>query len=431
MTCEIAIMNLNAVALAADSAMTVSKWVNGKQEQRFFKGSNKIFQVSNHQPVGLMVFGNANLQSVPWELILKEFRSHIKNTSYPQLKGYAEALFEYIRGHPNFFPVARRKIVFMSELENTALALLHVMEQKLKLASAPGSDDEKRKVIDEYLDTELATANKDALPPLFPAGADDKALNDHRQGIATQTDDLLAWAKRAGRLHADKTIDRDKFSELVVKILFRRYSKLLSSSGIVVAGFGEHDLYPGYHEFAVYGFVLDHFLYDDSGGTAASIGAPSVIKPFATTGMVETFMLGFSEEVYTLVMTQFNTSVQALCEEVRKELGAGAIPNLDKHTSEAFKAYQAAWTKAVADAHFRPLQEVVASLPVDEMAELAETLVSLQSLKEKVTSPTESVGGPVDVAVITRHEGLIWINRKHYFDPEKNPRYFMRQRLHY
>jgi hypothetical protein len=48
-----------------------------------------------------------------------------------------------------------------------------------------------------------------------------------------------------------------------------------------------------------------------------------------------------------------------------------------------------------------------------------------------VTSPTESVGGPIDVAVITKHEGLIWINRKHYFDPEKNPRFFMRQRLQY
>lgn len=94
MTCEIAIMNLNAVALAADSAMTVTKWVNGQKQERFFKGSNKIFQVSNFQPVGLMVFGTATLQSVPWELIIKEFRAHLKSSSYPQLRGYSEGLFE-------------------------------------------------------------------------------------------------------------------------------------------------------------------------------------------------------------------------------------------------------------------------------------------------------------------------------------------------
>ena len=63
----------------------------------------------------------------------------------------------------------------------------------------------------------------------------------------------------------------------------------------------------------------------------------------------------------------------------------------------------------------------------DEMAELAETLVELQSLKEKVTKPTESVGGPIDVAVISKADGFIWIKRKHYFDPALNPRFLARQ----
>jgi hypothetical protein len=67
-------------------------------------------------------------------------------------------------------------------------------------------------------------------------------------------------------------------------------------------------------------------------------------------------------------------------------------------------------------------------LAVDEMANLAETLVTLESLKEKVTRPTESIGGPVDVAAITKAEGLVWIKRKHYFDLSLNARY--QARLH-
>ena len=35
----------------------------------------------------------------------------------------------------------------------------------------------------------------------------------------------------------------------------------------------------------------------------------------------------------------------------------------------------------------------------------------------------ESVGGPVDVAIISKGDGLVWINRKHYFEMEKNPHY--------
>lgn len=430
MTCEIAIMNLNAVALAADSAMTVTRWVNGVQEQRYFKGSNKIFQVSNHHPVGLMVFGTASLQSVPWELIIKEFRMHLKTTSYPSLRGYAEALFDYIRQHPSLFPQVRRKELFLDEAENTGLALVSILIKNLKLIEAPADENGKKKVIDDYLDAELANVLKDPLPPNFPAGADDKAEADNLAELRTKFDAIVDWAKRK-RTHADRTIDAERLQKLAVRTLFRRYSKLMSSSGIVVAGFGELDLYPGFHEFSVYGFVLDYLVFDDAGSQSVSVGSSSVIKAFATTQMVDTFLLGFSEEVYTHVISQYVKSTKALADAIQQELNVQAIPNLDQHMQKSLKTYQEAWTRAVADAHYKPLREVVSSLPVDEMAELAQTLVMLQSLKEKVTSPTESVGGPIDVATITRHEGVIWISRKHYFDVEKNPRYFMRQKLQY
>ena len=56
MTCEICVMNRHAAVLAADSASTVTRWVDGTLETRYFKGANKIFQLSHHQPVGVMIF---------------------------------------------------------------------------------------------------------------------------------------------------------------------------------------------------------------------------------------------------------------------------------------------------------------------------------------------------------------------------------------
>ena len=69
---------------------------------------------------------------------------------------------------------------------------------------------------------------------------------------------------------------------------------------------------------------------------------------------------------------------------------------------------------------------IVALLPKDELAELAEALVNLTSFKRRVTPAAETVGGPVDVAVISKGDGLVWLKRKHYFPPELNPRYFRR-----
>ncbi|MGP3662252.1 hypothetical protein ACTU9R_35435 [Burkholderia gladioli] len=55
---------------------------------------------------------------------------------------------------------------------------------------------------------------------------------------------------------------------------------------------------------------------------------------------------------------------------------------------------------------------------------MAESLVNLTTFKRRVTPVPESVGGPVDVAVISKGDGFIWIKRKHYFSPELNPHFF-------
>ena len=64
-------------------------------------------------------------------------------------------------------------------------------------------------------------------------------------------------------------------------------------------------------------------------------------------------------------------------------------------------------------------------LPKGELAEMAESLVNLTSFKRRVTLDVETVGGPIDVAVISKGDGFVWIKRKHYFDPEHNPHFFI------
>jgi hypothetical protein len=59
-------------------------------------------------------------------------------------------------------------------------------------------------------------------------------------------------------------------------------------------------------------------------------------------------------------------------------------------------------------------------LPKDELAAMAEALVNLTVFKHKVSMSAETVGGPIDVAVITKGDGLVWIKRKHYFSAELN-----------
>ncbi len=71
-----------------------------------------------------------------------------------------------------------------------------------------------------------------------------------------------------------------------------------------------------------------------------------------------------------------------------------------------------------------PVVSVVSILPKDELAAMAEALVNLTSFKRKVSMQSETVGGPISVAVISKGDGFVWIKRKHYFKAELNSQFF-------
>jgi hypothetical protein len=72
MTAEIAILNKNGVALAADSKVTIG----GSGQEKTFDTVNKLFTLSKVHPVGVMIFGNAEFMRYPWETIVKLYRQH-------------------------------------------------------------------------------------------------------------------------------------------------------------------------------------------------------------------------------------------------------------------------------------------------------------------------------------------------------------------
>ena len=107
-----------------------------------------------------------------------------------------------------------------------------------------------------------------------------------------------------------------------------------------------------------------------------------------------------------------NKSCIALLKQLRAagHLSTGA--HVDSFIEMAAKDFMDELFDHFDESHRAPLQRVIGNLPVPELAELAEALVFMESMKERVTATTESVSGP--------------IKRKHYFDPKLNPRFFKR-----
>lgn len=61
------------------------------------------------------------------------------------------------------------------------------------------------------------------------------------------------------------------------------------------------------------------------------------------------------------------------------------------------------------------------AMPIQDAIDLATFFVDLTIQFSRFSIGAPTVGGPIEVAVITRHEGFKWVRRKHYYDAALNP----------
>ena len=62
------------------------------------------------------------------------------------------------------------------------------------------------------------------------------------------------------------------------------------------------------------------------------------------------------------------------------------------------------------------IYDKIKELSVEEMAKLADCMVSITAIKRHINFDQEGVGGLVDLATITKQDGFKWLNRKCWYD---------------
>jgi hypothetical protein len=67
------------------------------------------------------------------------------------------------------------------------------------------------------------------------------------------------------------------------------------------------------------------------------------------------------------------------------------------------------------------LPVVLPAMPLQDAIDLAQFMVELTVKFSRYRPGAPTVGGPIEVAAISKHEGFRWIRRKYYFDRTLNP----------
>jgi len=66
-------------------------------------------------------------------------------------------------------------------------------------------------------------------------------------------------------------------------------------------------------------------------------------------------------------------------------------------------------------------QVIADSMPIQDAIDLAYFLVDVTEKFSRYTPGAATVGGPIEVAAITKHEGFKWVERKYYYSRDLNP----------
>lgn len=425
LTTEIAVLNREAVALAADSAVTLQRRGAGTPE-KIHTSANKIFTLSGSEPVGITVYGSASLGAIPWETVIKLFRRELGNTVEPKLEGYEHRLLDFIGTRGFADDDAQRAFV-----ERQAGPLFAQVAPKVRDAVVQrlaGRSGLTAVEVEEIVREQLAaqTVDEGSVPEIHA---------DHVAAVASfaiRYRDICKAALEASFRNvplSDATIDVG--STLVGEHMLRR-NPLEQRAGLVIAGFGALDFLPCLRHLIVDGVVDNRARAWEANPPSWNVAAqgPQII-PFAQDDMVTFFLSGVSPDYQLAVESAIGTILTQYPEELMVAASGltddakRALRDARDQVSPARLGDVLAKLAAYRQTQFtQDILTVVASLPKDQLAEVAEALVSLTSLQRRMSTKAETVGGPVDVAVISKGDGLVWIRRKHYFEPALNPRYF-------
>lgn len=75
--------------------------------------------------------------------------------------------------------------------------------------------------------------------------------------------------------------------------------------------------------------------------------------------------------------------------------------------------------QAITESFYQPV--ITAPMPINDTIELAEFLADLAVRYSHFTPGAATVGGPIEIAAITKHEGFKWVRRKYYYQRDINP----------
>lgn len=414
MTSEIAVMNQRAVALAADSAVTLidGGTVVVRNDQR------KLYNLVGGQPVGVMFFGVADMLGHPWEHLIEHYQKKAKAGTLPHIRDYARTFTGMLDNLEEFFPKDRQKDDYKRLLASVFRYVFHLAQYLREAGGAEQQHISDTAILEEAIERVWRDYQfrEDGQPrgdlACFPAGFAEVVRRENTGVI----DELIAYGFQPFGLNKQAVQRLREIAVFcVVKDLF-----LEDVTGLVFAGFGSEERYPVVTTIFVSAIVGGFVKRAEASFDQIDGDTRSKIRVFADSEVTNAFIRGIDFNLERRVYGALNMLMHGLVDQV-----IGAFPNADPVVKEGIRRqfqsnyipqYFDAFRGIIGDyqqhAFINPVLRVLEIASRNELADTARELVSLNVFKKRIMAQKQTVGGAIDVAIISREGGFQWHSRQ-------------------
>ena len=410
MTAIVGILNKHGIAVAADSAETIGNGI------KIYNKANKVFNLSKYHPIGAAVYGNANFSDLtPWDIIFKLYRQHIGKSSLPFLENYVNSFVSYLEEKSFFAKSEELQNVFC----NNILAYFneYVLLNRIGLGQPNGIDLKRlpsvlREIQNELISFPIIESIKDIPKDEFITYIENP-INTIKQNLE------------------NKGIDYSMIKDLLEDVLFLSFTRkenMHGHSGVAFFGYGKDEIYPSLFRLKIYGVLCGRLKWHIEEVCKVTNSQNGYVCPMAQSDVMMTVLQGIEPKLQQLIEKLISQVINESIKQV-----ASTIEIKDKQLAKDILAINIQPTldlfnqnlkNLIGKNHIAPLINTIAILQKEDLAEVAENLIYLTSLIRRITPDKESVGGPIDVALLSKGDGFIWIKRKHYFEESINKNYF-------
>lgn len=396
MTSQIAIMNYSGIAIASDTITSITSQSGTKT----IGNTSKIWEIGPKHAVAVLHSGSTYINGVLHQMHFNEWAKTL-DSPLPTLKQYVDSYLAFSSHSQSVIPKDSEREFAKLCISTMYSNICNHVDKEL-----PDWNHETNKWTANGRD-EIAIT-KERIQHFFGLYSN---ITEFKKMSDSQAKSLLNeykfdLAEMINEIFSEHPINEELIEMLIENAFYglsRTDSSVRSTSDLAFVGYGLSEPYGGSIKLECRGIYGGNMQCFENDYTPLSPNVSSRIATFGQSEAIWGFLRGYRWSTLDYIV---NTTTNWILNSF--ELTEDDIVNVRSDIADEIYSKTRSWTQ---ENFTDPMFSSVEGMSTYGLAELAESLVGIQSTSTYAEQGTATVGGLIEVATIDRIRGIVWTKK--------------------